>query len=181
MEDYAYILDYLPQGRAEHRRFKREPLAYGIGDQEYKLLELVPKDEAMLIVGEKVYIGKEMDRRDQILHVKRRVGFEELTHTGRSELPYVIQEIVKTGEKRFVRFYNEAHAITTRFHMLELLPGLGKKTMWTILDERKKGDFADFKDIENRAGIHHPEKFIAKRLELELSDPHQKYKIFAVK
>ena len=35
-------------------------------------------------------------------------------------------------------FFNNAPAISTRFHVLELLPGLGKKLMHEILDERRK-------------------------------------------
>ena len=63
--------------------------------------------------------------------------------------------------------------------MLELLPGLGKKTMWAILDERKKGPFASFADIAARIPtFKHPEKVVAKRIESELSDPTQKYRIF---
>lgn len=182
MEDYAYILDFLPEGRSDERRYKKEPVSYAIGDKELKFLELIPKPDEMLVIGEKVYIGKDLDLRDKILHVKRRIGFEDLTNAAQHELPFIVDDIIKENEEHFLRFYNEAHAITTRFHMLELLPGLGKKTMWTILDERKKGPFQSFKELEERTGsVHHPEKFIAKRIILELSDPDQKYKIFAVK
>ncbi len=182
MEEHAYILDYLPQGRLEERRFKREPIAYGLGDKEFKLLELIVKPNAALTIGDRVYIGKDVTKREAILHVRRRVRYEDLTHAAQSELPYIILEIVKRDEERFIKFYNEARPITTRFHMLELLPGLGKKTMWAILEERKKGPFKSFKDLEERIDtVHHPEKFIAKRIELELSEPDQKYKVFVVK
>ncbi|MDG6220786.1 MAG: DUF655 domain-containing protein, partial [Candidatus Thermoplasmatota archaeon] len=73
MEDYAYILDYLPQGHMDEKRFHRQPTAYAIGDTEFKLLELTPKDGASILTGDRVYIGKEADRREKILHVKRRV------------------------------------------------------------------------------------------------------------
>lgn len=182
MEDYAYILDYLPNGRADQRSFHREPVAYALGDVEFKLFELTPKDNASLSIGERVYIGKEMHLRDMIMHVKRRVRYEDLTNAAHSELPFVIQEIVLSREKDFVKFFNEARAITTRFHMLELLPGLGKKSMWAVIDERKKKPFDSFKDIEERvSSIHKPEKLIAKRIEAELSEAEQKYHIFVAK
>jgi len=38
----------------------------------------------------------------------------------------------------FIQFFNNAPAISTRFHVLELLPGLGKKMMHDILTERRK-------------------------------------------
>ncbi len=146
---------------------------------EFKLFELVPKPDAIITIGERVYIGKEAEKRDKIIHVKRRVSFEELTAAAQAEMPYVIAEIVKLEEPRFVHFFNDAQPITIRQHMLELLPGLGKKTMWAILEERKKGPFKDFDDIATRVpSLKHPEKVIAKRIEIELSDPHQKYHIF---
>jgi putative nucleotide binding protein len=64
--------------------------------------------------------------------------------------------------------------------MLELLPGIGKKMMWAIIDERKKGKFKNFADIEARIkGLHHPDKLIAKRIEQEIQDQNIKYRMFA--
>jgi len=182
MEDYARILDHLPQGHPDQSKYKREPLAYALGEDEFKLFELVPKEGVDLEIGQRVYIGKEVEQRKEILHVKRRVGYEELTTAAQSEMPYVIQQIVKEKEEKFVGFFNKAQAITTRFHMLELLPGLGKKTMWAILEERKKGPFKSFADIEARvSSVHHPEKLVAKRIEMEISDPTQKYRLFVAR
>jgi putative nucleotide binding protein len=182
LEDYAYILDHLPQGLPDERRFKREPIAFGLGENEFKILELIPKENIILEIGTKVYIGKDMDKRDKVLHVKRRVRYEDITNTAQNELSYVISEIVKNNEERFVKFFNEAQAISTRYHMLELLPGLGKKTMWSIIDERKKAQFESFKDIGERVhSLHQCERLICKRIELELSDPNQKYHLFVTK
>ena len=182
MEDYAHILDYLPQGLPSEKGFAREPLAYAIGSQEFKLFELVPKPNVIINMGERVYIGKEGEKRDKILHVKRRVSYEELTGGAQSELPYVVLEIVKLEEVRFVNFFNESQPITTRYHMLELLPGLGKKTMWAVLEERKKGKFKDFAELSSRVpSLKHPEKVISKRIEMELSNPAEKYHLFVSK
>lgn len=182
LEDYARIIDYLPQGLPSEKSFKREPIAYAVGETEFKLFELIPKTGVQIIIGQRVYIGKEASKRAEILHVKRRVGYSELTTAAQKELPFVIEEIVKSQESRFVQFFNDAQAITTRFHMLELLPGLGKKTMWAVLEERKKGKFKSFEDIAQRVpSIKHPEKLIARRIETELSDPAQKYHIFVAK
>ena len=57
MEDYAHIIDFLPQGLPQERNFKREPLAYALGSLEFKLFELVPKPDVIINMGERVYIG----------------------------------------------------------------------------------------------------------------------------
>ncbi|MEM0343550.1 MAG: DUF655 domain-containing protein [Thermoplasmata archaeon] len=182
MEDYARILDYLPQGLPDEKMFKREPVAYAIGEDQFKLFELVPKPGVTLSPGDKVYIGKDLNLRQEILHVKRRISYNELTHAAKSELEGVILQIIRAKEPRFVQFFNEAQAITSRYHMLELLPGLGKKTMWAIVEERKKGPFTDFADISKRVPLAHQiEKLVAKRIEQELANPEEKYRLFVAR
>ncbi len=182
MEDYARILDYLPQGLPDEKMFHREPVAYAVGEDQFKLFELVPKQGVNLAAGDRVYIGKDLDLRQEILHVKKRIGFNELTNASQSELPFVMLQIIKAHEPRFVQFFNESQAITTRFHMLELLPGLGKKTMWSIIEERKKGPFKDFADISKRVPLAHQiEKLVAKRVEQELANPDEKYRLFVAR
>lgn len=182
MEDYAHILDFLARGPLDSKKFRREPTAYALGEKEFKILELIPKPRVNLTIGERVYIGKDLNKREKIMSVKKRISYNDLTSTGQNELPYIIKEIVMRNEKRFVDFFNNATPITTRFHMLELLPGLGKKSMWLILNERKKKPFTSFEDIKKRVpSIHNPEKLIIKRIELEISDPSQKYHIFVAR
>ena len=158
---------------------RSEPTAYAVGDNQFTLLELIPKPGVSLTIGERVYIGKDVEKRDKIAKVKGRIDYAKLSAGAHGELPYVLLEMVKAGEERFVRFYNDAPPITTRYHSLELLPGLGKKTMMGVIDERKKAPFKDFADLKARVPqMHTPDKLIAHRIELELSDPHQKYHIF---
>jgi len=180
-EEYAYILDFLPQGRYDDKRIKKEPLALAIGDREFKLFELIVKPNVIPSIGDRVYIGKEVEKRKEIQQIKRRISYDELTPTAQVELPYILLQIVREQEQRFVEFFNTATPITTRFHMLELLPGLGKKTMWAIIEERKKGKFTSFEDIAKRVKIHSPEKLIADRIKLELENPKEKYHIFVAK
>ncbi|MEW5760238.1 MAG: DUF655 domain-containing protein [Candidatus Thermoplasmatota archaeon] len=178
MEDYAYIIDYLAQGPLD-RKYKREPVAYAVGDKEFKLLLLQPKPGAILSIGERVYIGKEIEKREKILHVKRRIGYRDLTSSAQNALPQILLEIVEKNEERFVNFFNGAESISTRFHALELLPTLGKKSMWAIVEERKKGPFKSFEDISKRVqAIRKPAKIIAKRVENELSNETEKYRLF---
>ncbi|HID71250.1 MAG TPA: DUF655 domain-containing protein [Thermoplasmata archaeon] len=179
MEDYAIVLDYLPDGRKDKPYYKSRPIVLAVGSREFKLFELYPRKDAIIQLGDWVYIGKDKEKRKKIYQVKARVGYDSLTSTAKSELPYILEEIVKKNEERFVEFFNESHALTTRFHMLELLPGFGKKTLQLFLKEQKKGPFLSFEDLEKRVPtLHHPEKVIARRIELELKDPKTKYHLF---
>jgi len=178
----AIVLDVLMKGHADDPRpqFKREPIVQAMGLEQFKLLELVPKASAIIELHDRVYIGD--DERDKIERVKRRIGYEELTPTARGELPFIIAEVVKEREIDFVTFFNKAISITPRLHMLHLLPGIGKKLMWEILEERNKKPFANFADISARIkSIPHPDKMIHARIMEELEDKETKYHLFTTR
>ncbi len=178
-EDVAYILDYLPYGRSDDTRpmYQKKPLVQGVGEKHFVLMEMIPKENVVPKTQDRVYIGE--GDRPVIDHVKRRISYNELTHGAQMELPSMIEKMVLANENRFLSFFNEAYPITTRLHMLELLPGIGKKLMWGIIDERKKGVFASFKDLVERVkGLHTPEKLIANRVLEELKDDNIKYRVF---
>jgi len=179
MEDFVYILDHLPKGRPDDPR-RRDPVAYGLGEKNFVLLEIVPKPNVTLLVGDRVGVLKE-DPASPIDHVRGRVRYEEMTHAAQSELPFVIEQAVKAQEERFIKFFNDAGPISTRMHMLELLPGLGKKLMWAILEEKKKGNFVGFRDMDTRVkALHAPEKLISNRILGEIQNPGEKYHLFAL-
>ena len=117
--------------------------------------------------------------RRKIAKIKARVDYENMTSTAHGEMPYVIFDMVNNQKERFLKIFNESPAISTRFHVLELLPGLGKKMMHDILDERKKKPFTSFEEMCDRIDfLRSPYKLIVKRIELELTDPNQKYRLF---
>ncbi len=178
LEDYAYVLDFLPYGHPEDKRpiHKREPLAQLVGENHFTLLEVSVKKDASPLIMDRLYIGK--GERDVVNKIKRKLRYEELTPAAKSELPYVLEHIIKQNEERFVEFFNKAESITTKLHQLELLPGIGKKTMWAIIEERKKEPFKSFDDIVSRVRITHPAKLIASRIIYELKTPKVKYRLF---
>lgn len=178
-EEYAYILDYLPYGRTDDNRpmYQKKPLAQGIGEKHFVLMEMMTKENVVPKSHDRVYIGE--GDRPAIDHVKRRIMFSELTHSAQMEVPSVIEKIIISDEKRFLSFFNDAYPITTRLHMLELLPGIGKKLMWAIIDERKKGKFESIAQLVSRVkGLHAPEKLLMNRIMEELKDENIKYRIF---
>jgi len=175
LESFAYILDVLPNGRQTERGFHREPLALGVGETELKLLEMVPRPRAELTVGQRVPLLPSEGVVPPIDHVRRRLMHGELTATARSELPAALERIVLGDAPRFLRFFNEAPAVSRRFHLLELLPGIGKKTMQAIVDERRRAPFAY---LAERAHLKNPERLLVARIEAELSGVEDKYRLF---
>jgi putative nucleotide binding protein len=177
-EEVARVLDYLPYGRTpDTRSYQKQPLVQAVGETNFVLMEMTPKEGVVPVAGTRVYIGS--GSRDVIDHVNRRIEYIELSNSAKLELPFEIQTIVLEDEPRFIRYFNEAGPITTRMHALELLPGIGKKLMWAVLTERKKGPFKSFVDLTERVkGLHNPEKLITKRVEDELMDDRIKYRVF---
>jgi putative nucleotide binding protein len=177
----AIVLDVLQKGHPDDPRpvFKREPLVQALGVAQFKLLELVPKTLDIQI-HENVYIGD--GEREKIERVKRRIGYEDLTQTARLELPFAVDQVVKDKEPEFVQFFNTSISISPKLHMLHLLPGIGKKLMWEILEEREKKPFESFGEISQRIkSIPNPAKMIASRVLEELQDPNVKYHIFTTR
>ena len=169
MEDHAIILDYLPLGHVAENNssYKNKPVAQAIGTSEFTLLELAPKPNADIEIHDKVYIGSE--KRDKIARVNRRIKNEDLTATSRVELQYVIEEIIQDNEEKFLEFINKAGTISTRFHQLELVPGIGKKYMLEILKVREEKPFESFEDLSTRIpAIKDPVKLLTKRVLIEL-------------
>ncbi len=177
-EEVARVLDYHPYGRSsDSRSYQKQPLVQAVGETNFVLMEMTPKEGVVPAAGTRVYIGG--GERDIIDHVNRRIEYSELSNSAKLELPFEIQRVVLDNEARFIRFFNEAGPLTTRMHALELLPGIGKKLMWAILNERKRGSFKSFAELTERVkGLHNPEKLIAKRVEDELMDDKIKYRIF---
>lgn len=177
-EDRGIVLDFLPQGNPNDPRpiHLREPVAQILGDTFFTLLEVVPKEGVTFSPREVVFIGK--GERDKVDRIKRRIGYEDLTAAAKAELPFAIEMLISEHPERFVEFFNRAGPLTTRFHQLELLPGIGKKLMWAIIEERNKAPFADFDDLERRVkGLADPKGMIVSRIEKELKG-EDKYRVF---
>src|SRR3989338_326052 len=180
-EEYAIVLDFLQYGYAFDDRpsHQKTAIVQALGISHFALLELVPKKDVVLQPHEKVYIGD--GKRDKIHHIKGRLAFDKLTATARAEVEAVVAELVAQDEMRFVGFFNTAQPLTTRMHQLELLPGLGKKHMWEIIEARKEKPFENFIDIKKRVKLMpDPEKTIIKRILKELSGTESSLRILLI-
>ena len=176
-EEYVVVLDFLPNGHPfDNRAGLKTPVAQAIGRDYFVLLELVPKKGNFLQPHEEVYIGE--GKRDKIHHIYGKIEYERLTQTAKEELNYIVEELIKKHEQRFMEFFNKAGPINTRRHQLELLPGIGKKHMQELLDRRNEKTFLNFDDIKTRVKLMpDPEKTIAKRILIELKG-EDRYKLF---
>jgi putative nucleotide binding protein len=177
-EEYAYVLDYLQFGRpaTDKPRHLALPTVQVIGESYFTLLEAEVRAGAQAALHERVYIGK--DRREKINRIIGRIGYNDLTANAKAELLPVLEALITNQEARFVSFFNNSQAITPRMHALELLPGIGKKSMWQIINAREKKAFASFKDVQERTSLGDPTKVIAKRILDELTGG-EKYRIFS--
>lgn len=175
-EEHAYVLDYLPHGRPGSRPgYRAGALVQVVGEQYFTLLEAIAKEGVTLKSYDRVYVGK--DARDKITYIIGRIGYDELTTNAKMELAAIVEKIVLDRESWFINFFNAAQAITPRMHALELIPGIGKKYMWQILDEREKSPFKSFEDLQKRANMPNPAKLITKRILEELAG-ESKYRLF---
>lgn len=175
-EEYAYVLDYLPYGRPSARpSYRAGALVQVVGEEFFTLLEAIVREGLIIKPYERVYVGK--DSRAVITYIIGRIGYDELTSTAKMELPMVIEKIVVNKEPWFIKFFNTTQAITPRMHALELVPGIGKKYMWQIINERERIPFKNFDDLQQRANIPSPAKLIVKRILEELSG-ESKYRLF---
>ena len=175
-EENAIILEYLPNGYPLEK--KMMPLAQAIGENNFTLLELVPRRDATFEIGERVYIGE--GKRDKVYYILGRLKREKLTEGAKNQLQEVISRLVKEKEEKFVKFFNESPAINKRMHQIELLPGMGKKHMQEIIKQREVEPFTSFADMKKRvSNLPDPEKAVEKRIFQELTNM-ERYNLFTM-
>lgn len=175
-EEHAYVLDYLPHGRAGTRPgYRAGALVQVVGEEYFTFLEAIAREGVVLKTSDRVYVGK--DSRRKITYIIGRINYDDLTSNAKMELSGTVEKIVINREKWFINFFNTAQAVTPRMHALELIPGIGKKYMWQIIDERDRKPFNSLEDLQNRASMPNPSKLIARRILEEVSGD-SKYRLF---
>jgi len=166
-EEYAYVLDFNPRGKSNTVRGREGVIVTAIGEDRLTLLEILGIPNSTFEVGERIYIGKE--GRTKVLSVLGKLDYEKISSSAQSELPGVVDNIVANNESRFVDYLNNARPLTPRIHALELIPGIGKTYMKTMLEEREKKKFESYEDLQERVGFKEPIKHIAQRIMDEIT------------
>ena len=166
-EEYAYVLDFIQRGKSTTVRGREGIIIQAIGEERLTLLELLGVQNMSFEAGERLYIGRE--GRDKVLSVLGRLEYSNISQSAKNELTNIVEKIVVTNERRFVDFINAAQPVTPRIHALELIPGIGKTYMMTMIKERDKKKFESLADVQNRVGLRDPIKLIAKRIIEEIT------------
>ncbi len=173
-DEWAIVLDFLSHGHSAMDR--SQPVAHVVGEEYFSLLEVIIRGDVILKTGDRIYIGD--GKRDKVKYIRGRIGIKDLTVSARGELEDIVEDIIKEKPERFLNFFNKSGNITTRLHQLELLPGVGKRHLWAIIDERKSKPFESFTEIKKRVPLlPDPEKMVIKRIIGEMEDK-DKYRVF---
>ena len=167
MKKYTYVLDFNPRGRSSTIRGKDGIIVTAIGEDRLTLLEVLGVPNSTFDVGERIYIGRE--GRTKVLSVLGKMDYSRISMSAQNELPGVVENIVTRNESRFVEYLNNARPLTPRIHALELIPGIGKMYMKTMLEEREIKKFESYEDLQERVGLKDPVRHISERIIDELT------------
>ena len=169
------VLDFYPQGKAlsQNRAEDYNPLAVVITSQSFQFFDVIVSPGMKFAVSERLMLTT---KNKKILRFER-IQFNQLSESALDILPEIILGVVFRSEPRFMSFLNKAHPLTTQMHQLQLLPGIGQKRMWTILEARKNAHFSSFTDFIQRTGISDPASILFERIFSELEGT-PKYRLF---
>lgn len=161
------MLDINPRGKSIAVRGRSGIILTTIGEDRLTLLEILGAEGSTFEIGERIYIGKE--GRKKVQAVLGKIIYGRISHAAKAELRQVVESIVRNNEDRFVEYLNTAQSLTPRIHALELIPGVGKTYMQTMIQEREQKKFESFDDIQERVGFKDPILHIAQRIVEEVT------------
>ncbi len=174
------ILDILLHGHPDEDKpsWSKTPIAQVLTFPDFVLYEVKINKDADIKVQEK-NIYEEFLRQNKLREVLKKIDYSGLTNTSKALIQPILEKEVLNYEAEFINFFNNSTSITPRMHALKLLPGIGQKHMWEILEERERQKFVTFQDIADRTSISNPPKLIAQRIIKELQREGVKYYLFS--
>ncbi len=176
------ILDVLLHGHPEEDKpsWTKTPLAQVLTFPDFVLYEVkINKSPNLVLKPEEKKIYEEFLKENKLREVIKKIDYEELTNTSKALLQPILEREILNYEEEFISFFNNSTSITPRMHALKLLPGIGKKHMWEIIEAREKQKFTSFQDIADRTSTSNPAKQIALRIIKELQREGIKYYLFS--
>lgn len=174
------ILDILLHGHPDEDKpsWSKTPIAQVLTFPDFVLYEVKINKNADIKVQEK-NTYEEFLRQNKLREVLKKVDYNGLTNTSKALIQPILEKEVLNYEVEFINFFNNSTSITPRMHALKLLPGIGQKHMWEILEERERQNFVTFQDIADRTSLSNPPKLIAQRIIKELQREGVKYYLFS--
>lgn len=174
----VYILDVLQHGRVDRSdkpHHSWTPICQIIEIPNFQLFEIEMNKGSMVSIQDKVIIsGPE----GSLGKIQRKIKYEDLTPTSHDMLQETLYHFIQENESKYIEWFNKAGPITIKRHSLEVLPGIGKKIMWDIVNERNKKLFESFADMALRVPGLKPIELIAKRIVEELASDEEKHYLF---
>jgi putative nucleotide binding protein len=174
------ILDLLLHGHPEEDKpsWSKTPVAQVLTFPDFVLYEVKCNRESDIKIQEKgLYEG--FLQQNKLREVLKKIDYKDLTNTSKALIQPILEKEILNYEEEFINFFNNSTSITPRMHSLKLLPGVGQKHMWGILDARNRQKFTTFKDISDRTSLSNPAKQLALRIVKELQREGIKYYLFS--
>jgi putative nucleotide binding protein len=174
------ILDLLLRGHPEEDKpsWSKTPIAQVITLPDFVLYEVkINKDSNIQVQEKNTY--EEFVNQNKLREVLKKIDYDDLTSTSKALIQSILEKEVLNYEEEFIKFFNNSTSITPRMHALKLLPGIGQKHMWDILNARERQKFITFQDIADRTSLSNPAKLIAQRIVKELQREGVKYYLFS--
>ena len=174
------ILDLLLHGHPEEDKpsWSKIPIAQVLTFPDFVLYEVKCNRDSDIKVQEK-NTYEEFLKQNKLGDVIKKIDYNDLTNTSKALILPLLETEVLNYEEEFINFFNNSTSITPRMHSLKLLPGVGQKHMWEIIDARNRQKFTTFKDISDRTSMSQPAKQIALRIIKELQREGVKYYLFS--
>lgn len=176
-EEKGIILEIItPELNRRRGKYGDEAILQVMGTSWFTLLEIIPEEYNTLMLQDVINIGK--DERNNIKTIIGRISYDELTPVAELQVPIGIDNIMEQEELRFVAWLNKSSPVSLRLHSLQLIKGIGPKSLTKILEERKVVPFSSFEDFEERTGIGNIKGLMKQRILDEMSDPDEKHHLF---
>ncbi|KKN15153.1 hypothetical protein LCGC14_0988980 [marine sediment metagenome] len=163
------ILDLLMHGHPEEDKpsWAKNPIAQVLTFPDFVLYEVKAyKNSDLRVQDQKTY--EEFLNEEKLKEVIKKIDYGDLTNTSKALIQPILEAELLKFEEEFIKFFNNSTSITPRMHALKLLPGIGQKHMWEILEARERQKFVTFQDITDRTSISNPIKLLASRIIKEL-------------
>ena len=174
------ILDILLHGHPEEDKpsWSKTPISQVLTFPDFVLYEVKCNKESEIKVQQKGTY-EEFLNQNKLREVIKKIDYKDLTSTSKALIQPILETEVLNYEEEFINFFNNSTSITPRMHSLKLLPGVGQKHMWEIIEARNRQKFNTFQDISDRTSMSHPAKQVAMRIIKELQREGVKYYLFS--